>query len=233
MPIAQNSATMMPMPMPNPDAGFGWLAGQGRPQMSFWQQLSATGSPPEETPACEGTGGKKRGKRPMDRQETPCASSEGGREVAPGGRFSARPTDGSVPKRNRGWVLGWKNVSRNARATSRVIASARRRRDRSRCRARTLRRRARLERVTSSALATERDRDGPRETKSRPWNRIDETYQSFEEPFDGLVGQASGVRALRECEGHEGHEKDHGGSAHGYVRRDECASEARGGGVQT
>ena len=197
--------------------------------MSFWQQLSATGSPPEETPACEGTGGKKRGKRPMDRQETPCASSEGGREVAPGGRFSAA-TDGSVPKRNRGWVLGWKNVSRNARATSRVIASARRRRDRSRCRARTLRRRARLERVTSSALATERDRDGG--MKSRPWNRIDETYQSFEEPFDGLVGQASGVRALRECEGHEGHEKDHGGSAHGYVRRDECASEARGAGLQ-
>jgi hypothetical protein len=40
------------------------------------------------------------------------------------------------------------------------------------------------------------------------------------------------VRALRECEGHEGHEKDHGGSAHGYVRRDECASEARGAGLQ-
>ena len=89
---------------------------------------------------------------------------EGG---GPGGRFSSRPTDGSVPSGTRGWALGWKNVSRNARATSRVIASARRRRDRSRCRARTLRRRARLERVTSSALATERDRD-PRETKSRP-----------------------------------------------------------------
>lgn len=78
----------------------------------------------------------------------------------------------------------------------------------------------------------ERPRRSPRDEIATDWNRIDETYQSFEEPFDGLVGQASGVRALRECEGHEGHEKDHGGSAHGYVRRDECASEARGGGVQ-
>ena len=44
MPIAQNSATMMPMPMANPAGASGGSRDRGEAQMSIWQQLSATGT---------------------------------------------------------------------------------------------------------------------------------------------------------------------------------------------
>ena len=232
MPIAQNSATMMPMPMPNPDAGFGWLAGQGRAQMSIWQQLSATGSPPEETPACEETG-RKETREAADGSSGNAMCLERRREGGgPGGRSRrARPTVRFQAEREVGPSVGKTCLETRAR-----------RPESSRARVGGEIARAVAHELCAGALASsgsprarsrsERPRRSPRDEIATDWNRIDETYQSFEEPFDGLVGQASGVRALRECEGHEGHEKDHGGSAHGYVRRDECASEARGGGVQ-
>ena len=103
----------------------------------------------------------------MGRQETPCASSEGGREVAPGGDLVA-PDRRFGSKRNA--RLGprlEKRVSKRARdvPSHRERASA----ARSLALSRTNSAPARSPRAGHLERARDRrDRDGPRETKSRP-----------------------------------------------------------------